>query len=88
MEGLQREGDVDRPPSGDNVVNHPLNIDRFANVHHGHLGARLPQGVGESATYALPSARHVGHLSVEAHSIEDGAPLDSAENLVVRYFTL
>jgi len=57
-------------------------------VNHGHLGACLPQGVGESATYALPSTRHVGHLSVEAHSIEDGAPLDPAENLGIRYFTL
>lgn len=57
-------------------------------VYHGHLRASLPQGMGESAAYALPSTRHVGHLSIETHPIEDRLPLDPAENFVVCYFTL
>lgn len=57
-------------------------------VYHGHLRTGLPQGVSERSAYTLTSTRHIGHLSVKAHPIEDGAPLDPAENLVIQYFTL
>lgn len=57
-------------------------------VHHSNLCTSLTQGVSKCPAYALPSTRHIGHLSIEAHPVEDGAPLDPAENFIISYFTL
>lgn len=57
-------------------------------VHNGHLCTGLTQGMSECSAYALPGARHIGHLSIKTHPIEDGAALDPPENFVIRYFTL
>lgn len=57
-------------------------------IDHGDLSAGLTQSVGECSADALPATRHVGHLPVQTHPIEDGAPLHPTENVIVRYFTL
>lgn len=57
-------------------------------IDHGDLRAGLTQSMGERSADALPATRHVGHLPVQTHPIEDGAPPRPTENFIVCYFTL
>ena len=57
-------------------------------VYNSHLRTGLTQSVSKCSAYALPSTCYVGHLSIKTHPLEDGAPLDPTENLIICYFTL
>ena len=60
----------------------------LVHVYHSHFRPSLAQGMSKRSAYALPGSRHIGHLSIKAHPIEDGAPVDPAENVVIRDFAL
>lgn len=60
----------------------------LAQVYHGHFCTSLSQGMSKCSTYALPSTRHIGHLSIKTQPIEDGHPIDPPEHCVIFYFTL
>lgn len=60
----------------------------MVHVYHSHFGTSLTQGVGKSPADALPTTCDVGHLSIQTHPIQDGKPMDTAENFVVSTDTL
>lgn len=49
-------------------LSHCLGFD-FVQVNHSHLRSGLSQGVSKRSAYALPSTRHVGHLSIKTHPV-------------------
>lgn len=57
-------------------------------VYHGHIRTGLTQGMSKCSAYALSGTRHIGHLSIKTHPIEDEAPVDPTENCVICYCTL
>lgn len=60
----------------------------LVHINHSHFGAGFTQCVSEGTADALAAARHVGHLPVQTHAVEDGLPLHPAENHIVHYFIL
>lgn len=57
-------------------------------INHSYFGAGFTQSVSKGPADALAAACHVGHLTVQAHPVEDALPVHPVENYVVHYFIL